>query len=156
MTSSGTLEARLDRLEARLALADLVADYAIGADGHDLARWRAIWCDDAIWAVGEDADQTFRGVDRICSAVQRQWATFPRMQHATSNHRVLIDGSDAATGRCDVVALVQLSDLRWIVGGGTYLDTYRRTPHGWKIASRVVDRPLYLEPLATLTGEPEF
>ncbi len=152
MEPSGTVEARLDGLETRVALADLVADYAIGADGHDLARWRAIWCDDAVWMAGEQEDQTFRGLDRICWAVQRQWATFPRMQHAMSNHRVLIDGSDEATGQCDVVTLVQLPDLRWVVGGGTYLDAYRRTIDGWKIARRVVDRPFDLEPFAASSG----
>jgi SnoaL-like protein len=74
------------------------------------------------------------------------------MQHATSNHTVeWIDG-DAAAGRCDAVILVQLPDLRWIVGGGAYEDEYRREDGRWRIARRTVVRPFDLAPLETSHG----
>jgi hypothetical protein len=89
MVTVGELASWLDRVETELALQRLVAEYCIGADHDDLARFRAVWTDDAVRdAAGDDRDDEehrFRGIEAIAAAVQGQWATFPRMQHATAN-----------------------------------------------------------------------
>lgn len=141
------LTRRLDLLESRLALSDLASAYAVSADGADLDRWRQLWTEDAVWDTGGDEEHCFRGLERICWAVQQQWATFPRMQHAVTNHTVTIDGNQAA-GRCDVVVLVQLPDGNWSLGGGTYVDCYERQDGTWRISRRCVQRPFDLAPLA--------
>jgi len=89
----------------------------------------------------------FTGIEAICAAVEEQWRAFPIMQHATVNHVVNVD-SDHATGRSDVVVMVQLDNGRWIVGGGTYQDVYRREAGRWRMARRTVVRPFDLAPLA--------
>jgi hypothetical protein len=153
MTTLDDLAARLERVETQLALHRLAADYCIGADQQDLARFTAVWTEDGLWdATGDepdDAEHLFRGVQAICTAVQEQWATFPRMQHATANHVVELDPNDSerAKGRCDVVVTVQLPDGRWVVGGGVYEDLYKRQDGVWRIASRSVRRPFDLQPL---------
>ncbi|MCL2553395.1 MAG: nuclear transport factor 2 family protein [Actinomycetia bacterium] len=149
MTTLEQLAARLDRVESELALHRLAHEYCAGADHRDRARWDAVWTDDAVWETG--GDQVFRGIDAIREAVGQQWRTFPVMQHATANHIVEIRG-DAATGRSDVVVLVQLPDLRWVVGGGTYEDEYRRRDGRWRIARRRVVRPFDLAPLGGSDG----
>lgn len=152
MTTIDELVARLDRVESELALYRLAHDYCAGADHRDEGRWLSVWTTDAVWAAGDDPDHTFTGIDAITAAVRRQWETFPIMLHATSNHVVEIDG-DHATGRCDAVVIVQLPDLQWIVGGGSYDDEYRRDPeHGWRIRRRAVVRPFDLAPLAPAIG----
>jgi ketosteroid isomerase-like protein len=138
------LAARLDRVEAELALHRLAHDYCVGADHRDRARWVAVWAADAVWEASPD--QIFTGIDEICAAAEEQWRMFPIMQHATANHTVTIDGA-TATGRADVVVLVQLRDGRWIVGGGSYHDHYRHEPDGWRITHRQVTRPFDLAPL---------
>jgi ketosteroid isomerase-like protein len=143
------LVARLDRVEAELALHRLAADYCVGADHRDLARWRAVWTADAVWQTSPD--QAITGIDAICAAAQRQWRAFPVMLHATTNHVVTLDG-DTAAGRSDVLVMVQLQDQRWIVGGGTYHDDYRREHGTWRIARRGVVRPFDLAPLAPSLG----
>lgn len=143
--------ARLEQLEAAQAIQRLAHDYCIGADSRDHDRWEAVWTSDAVWATGAEEENIFRGLPEICAAVQRQWRTFPRMQHATANHAVDIDG-DQASGRCDVVVMVQLPDMRWLIGGGTYEDEYRRDSGVWHIARRTVQRPFDLEPLAGTQG----
>lgn len=135
------LAARLDRVEAELALHRLAHDYCIGADHRDLARWQQVWTPDGRWEVGPD--RAFTGVDEIVAAVTRQWETFPVMQHSTVNHVVDVAGT-TATGRCDVVVQVQLGDGRWIVGGGTYEDEYRQEGGRWRISRRRVVRPFDL------------
>ena len=132
MVTLEDLSARLEQVETQLALHRLTAEYCIGADQEDPARFAGIWTDDALWdAAGddpEDEEHRFRGVEAITAAVRGQWATFPRMQHATANHVIDRDAADPdrAVGRCDVVVTVQLPDGRWVVGGGVYEDCYLR------------------------------
>jgi ketosteroid isomerase-like protein len=132
------LVARLDRVEAELALHRLAYDYCIGADHRDLARWQQVWASDGVWETSPD--RTYRGAEQITAAVTAQWQAFPVMQHSTVNHVVDVAG-ETATGRCDVVVQVQLGDGRWIVGGGAYEDEYRREAGRWRISCRRVARP---------------
>ncbi len=48
--------------------------------------------------------------------------------------------------------MVQLRDGRWVVGGATYEDEYRRERGRWRIARRRVVRPFDLAPLAPGDG----
>lgn len=57
-----------------------------------------------------------------------------------------------ATGRADVVVLVQLQDHRWIAGGGSYEDDYVRGDGTWQIAERRVARAFDLAPLTPSEG----
>jgi len=135
--------ARLERIEAELALRRLAQQYCVAADHRDLELWRAVWTPDAVWETSPD--RVFSGIDAICAAVRQQWQAFPIMQHGTVNHMVDVD---AATGRSDVIVHVQLGDTTWINGGGTYLDQYRRHDGSWRIARRTVTRPFDLGPIS--------
>jgi hypothetical protein len=152
MATLEDLVGRVDRIETELALRRLAHDYCIGADHRDPQRWDSVWTTDAVWATSDEQEHIFIGIEAIRAAVTEQWRAFPIMQHSTANHVVTIPGGDDATGRADVVVMVQLDDERWIVGGGTYEDDYRRTPDGWRIARRRVVRPFELAPLAPSTG----
>ena len=139
------LSRRLDHVETELALLRLAQDYCIGADQRDAARWRSVWTEHAVWQV--NSDLAYRGVEEIEAAVAAQWRTFPVMQHACVNHTVESVAGDDAAGRCDVVLMVKLPDGEWIVGGGVYLDRYRREDGRWRIVERRVERPFDLPPL---------
>ncbi len=158
MVTIEDLAARLEQVETQLALHRLAADYCVGADQEDMDRFAGVWTDAALWdAAGddpEDEDHRFRGLESILAAVRGQWATFPRMQHATANHVVDRDevDPDRAVGRCDVVVTIQLPDGRWVVGGGVYEDRYLRQDGVWRIASRAVRRPFDLAPLPASLG----
>lgn len=147
MSDDRDLLARLERVEAELALHKLAHRYCIAADHRDLDLWRAVWTPDAVWETGSDPDHVYTGTDAICAAVQRQWETFPLMQHGMVNHIVEFTGNHTATGRSDLVVHVQLEDGTWITGGGTYLDQYRRHDGRWRIARRTVTRPFDIGPL---------
>jgi hypothetical protein len=118
VTAIEDLARRLERVEAELALHRLAHD-CIGADHRDLGRWTSAWTTDAVWETSPD--RRFVGIEAICAAVEDQWRTFPIMQHATANHVVDVNGV-TASGRCDVVVLVQLPDRqpgRWPAGLGS-------------------------------------
>ena len=140
------LLARLERVESELALHRLAHNYCVAADHRDLDLWRTVWTPDAVWETSTDPDYVFTGLDAICAAVQRQWQTFPVMQHGTVNHVVDL-ANDTATGRSDVIVHVQLDNNTWITGGGTYRDGYRRVDGNWRIARRRVTGTFDLGPL---------
>lgn len=150
--------ARLERVEAQLAIQRTAADYCIGADQQDLMRWRGVWTADAEWDAGagddDDDEHRFIGIEAITAAVQQQWGTFPRMQHAGANHVIDFDphDPDRATGRSDVVVTVQLPDGRRVIGGGVYDDVYRRHEGSWRIAVRRALHPFDLQPLPASRG----
>lgn len=155
MTDAADLLSRLERLEAIEAIRDLVHRYCWGADHRDREVWQSVWAPDAVWQVGPE--QSFTGVPAITEAVAWQWRTFPQMLHATSNHRVLVDG-DEATGVADVVVMVCLSEdpddgeARWVVGGGTYRDTYVRAEGTWLISRREATDSFLTGPHAAFPG----
>lgn len=161
MTMLEDLVRRVERLEADAELHDLAQRYCIGADQRDLELWISVWTPDAVWETGPEAERTLNGIAAISAAVQAQWDALPIMQHATTNHRVVVTG-DTATGHSDVVVMVQLGEQvradagKWILGGGTYADEYRRTDDGWRISRRTVVRPFDLAPLAPSRGPIEL
>ena len=132
---------RLERLESIDAIRDLVARYCWGADHRDVAAWDSVWAPGAVWKVGPA--RSFVGGDEIRGAVERQWAAFPQMLHATANHRVEIDG-DRASGVADVTVMTRLGEDFgqhagcWVSGGGLYRDEYVRTEGTWYLGKREV------------------
>lgn len=99
MTAIEELAARLDRVEAELALHWLPHGYCVGADHRDRVRWEAVWTADAVWETSPEPDRIYTGIEAIYAAVERrQWQAFPHMQHATANHVVTTWWTSTATG----------------------------------------------------------
>ena len=138
------LVARLERVEAELALHRLAHHYCVAADHRDLSLWRRVWTPDAVWETDSDPDYIFTGIDAICAAVQRQWQAFAVMQHGTVNH--VVDLAQA-TGHCEVIVHVRLADGSWVTGGGTYEDRYEQIDGEWRIGRRKVKNAFDLGPL---------
>lgn len=130
-----TLEARIDRLESESALRRLAAEYCHGADKWNLERFLGVWTDDAVWVLSDVV--SYVGRDAIARVVERQWEAFVRYSHWTTNHVVEVVG-DHATGECDVDVTVLLHSGRWVRGGATYVDEYRRVDGRWLISRRDV------------------
>lgn len=128
-----TLEQRLDRIESRLAILDLVAAYCHGADGRDEQLFRSVWHDDAVWLA---APHRFVGLGEIVAAVARQWDAFASMHHSTSNSVVRFVSDDEATGRHDVLTLTVFADGRRLLSTGQYVDRYTRRDGRWALAER--------------------
>jgi len=134
-----SIAVRLERLEAIDGIRDLAARYCWGADHRDADVWDSVWTPDAVWQVG--SSRSFVGAEEIRGAVEQQWASFPRMVHATANHRIEIDG-DRASGTADVTVMTQLGEAfgrlagSWVSGGGVYRDEYVRVDGVWLLGRR--------------------
>jgi hypothetical protein len=67
---------------------------------------------------------------------------FPLTQHHITNRRIRVDG-DTATCTAELLAPMVMSGkegkLKMLLTGGRYVDTFARTPHGWRITNRVCE-----------------
>lgn len=133
------LAKRLDILESRIAIRDIVSNYCLGFDNHDWERFIGIWHEDAIWEIGPPFG-TFTGHAEIQSAVDDILYPFWReTHHLTTNLVIEFTGDDSATGICNVDCMGAANEASVVqMVGATYRDDFERRNGQWKIAKRHV------------------
>lgn len=134
----GELLARIDRLESRIALRDLVTDYCQAFDGLDFDRFLGIWWPDCVWDIGPPFGR-FDGHDGIRRAAQEVlWPVWRETHHLTSNLRLAFDDADNARGVCDVDCMGATRDDVVQMISATYRDRFQRRGGAWRILRRDV------------------
>jgi len=132
------LLSRIDELESRAALRDLVTDYCLGFDTRDWDRFISIWHPDAIWEIGEPFG-TFNNHDGIREAVYNVlYPVWRETHHLTSNLRLSFSDPDHAHGVCNVDCMGATADDIVQMISATYTDDFERRDGTWKIAKRHV------------------
>lgn len=131
--------AALQRLADRIELEDLVIRYANAIDRRDFDALDAVFLPDA-----HIDYRAMGGIEGDYPAI-KAWlpqalGSFPSYMHLVGNFDFRIDG-DAATGRIAcfnpmVVPDPQGGDAETMFLGLWYVDDYRRTADGWRIARR--------------------
>lgn len=145
--------ATLDHMLSRFALQDLVSDYCLGFDKRDWDRFLAIWWEDCVWEVGPPFG-TFEGHDGVTRAVKEiLWPAWMVSTHYTTNLRVVFDGTDAASGVCDVYCIGNTADGQAQTVAATYTDEFARRHGVWKISRRHVQMH-HFSPLVGITLSP--
>ncbi len=129
---------RIDELESRAALRDLVTDYCLGFDNHDWERFISIWHADAVWEIGPPFG-TFSNHEGIRKAVYEVlYPLWRETHHLTSNLRLTFDDPDHAHGICNVDCMGATADDVVQMISATYMDDFERRKGAWKIARRSV------------------
>jgi 3-phenylpropionate/cinnamic acid dioxygenase small subunit len=129
---------RIDRLESRHVMRDLVTDYCRGFDQRNFDRFLAIWWEDCTWNIGPPFG-VFEGHAGIQTAVQEiLWPVWRESHHLTSNLQVEFTGLDEARGECDVDCMGALMDDSVQMISATYRDHFTRRDGVWKIQRRDV------------------
>lgn len=132
----GTSE--IERLLQEREIVNLTVRYAWAIDHRHFGELAEIFAPDGTADYGRLG--TFLGPDAIAAAVAGALVRFDRTQHLVSNHQVVLDG-DLARGRCyfqaQHVTRGNAGDRNYIIAGD-YLDQFRRTEQGWRIAARVL------------------
>ena len=141
------LLARIDELESRNAIRDLVSDYCHGFDKRDFTRFLSIWWDDCIWDIGPPFGR-FEGYEGIHQAIYEVlWPAWAETHHLTTNLRVTFDDANNASAICDVDCVGTLTDGPTCqIVGATYSDRIQRRDGVWKILERNV-RIHYFNPV---------
>lgn len=133
-----TLILRVDELESRSALRDLVTDYCQGFDNHNWEQFISIWHEDAIWEIGPPFG-TFNGHEGIRQAVvEILYPAWRETHHLCSNLRLEFEDPDHARGVCDVDCMGATADDIVQMISATYTDDFERRDGVWKIAKRHV------------------
>jgi gamma-hexachlorocyclohexane dehydrochlorinase len=129
---------RVDELESRAALRDLVSDYCLGFDRHEWDRFMSIWHPDAVWEIGPPFG-TFTHHAGIRKAVEEVlYPVWRETHHLTSNLRLTFSDTDHAHGICNVDCMGATKDNVVQMINATYTDDFARRNGVWKIARRVV------------------
>jgi gamma-hexachlorocyclohexane dehydrochlorinase len=140
--SPSALEAlllRVDELESRMAMRDLVTDYCLGFDTRDWDRFIGIWHPDAVWEIGPPFG-TFVGHEGIRQAVfDVLYPVWRETHHLTSNLRITFQDADHARGVCNVDCMGATVDDVVQMISATYTDDFERRGGSWKIARRQVE-----------------
>src|SRR3954447_21872199 len=82
-------ETRLELLEARNDLLDLISRYGQGFDHQDAEMLRSIWREDAVLDL--DFFGRYTGIEEIMGAAAQFWAASPFMHHWMANPLVSVD-----------------------------------------------------------------
>jgi gamma-hexachlorocyclohexane dehydrochlorinase len=130
---------RLDRLESRHEIGDLVAGYCEGIDRKDLDKFVGLWHPDAVYLIGAGRGD-FHGlpeIRRFPEVAARAWV---QTHHWTTNHVITFIDADSASGRSDCIAICEHHGGGASVISATYLDSYTRRAGGWKFSRRQVIR----------------
>ena len=124
---------------------NLVARLAIQADGDDIDQYIALFTEDAEWRMSLPDGET-RSVghaDIKAAALQRRAAGVQgagsHTRHAITTLAIEVRGA-TATGRCYMLVLKNADATPVVSGMVVYDDHYRKTPEGWRLASRRVTR----------------
>jgi hypothetical protein len=131
---------RLELLETRNELLDVISGYAQGFDNHDPELLRKVFHADAVLDLG-DAFGSYRGIDAILDVAQTFWTNSPHMHHWMANPLFQIDlaaGTASATTALDCLCTYVETGTAHI--GGNYRDRYVRGDDGaWQIVERIFD-----------------
>ncbi len=132
------LTQRLDELESRAALRDLVSNYCYGFDGHDWDLFISIWHPDAVWDIGPPFG-SFEGHEGIREAVYDVlYPAWRESHHLTTNFKIEFSDADHASGVSKVDCMGANPDDVVQMVGATYTDDFERRDGVWKIARRGV------------------
>lgn len=131
------IDERVARVEAELAVRNLIADYALGLDTGDAERFMSVWSREATWVNG---GTPYSGREAIRTEVERQWGRRSLVHHWTTNSSVSVDvEAGRAVALSDVhVRAVDAGGAGSHVGG-RYRDSFVREDGAWRMSRREVD-----------------
>lgn len=135
------LAQRIDRIESRLAIQDIVARYAQAVDARDLDALTGLFVDDI--PLGDGGSGRAALADQLRPILQ----SFYRSVHQILGQVINLDGSDTASGTVYCRAEHECGD-RWVAMAMCYFDKYVRRDDQWYFAGRQA-RSFYHADMAT-------
>lgn len=140
--NNATLEGRLQQLEDRQSLSDLVTRYEIALDDRDIDALMNLFTADARFhlAPGAGAELAsgpdIRGRDNLRTFYSDRIRNYSLTLHYHHSQMIEFESESVATGVVMSHAEIA-SDGDAVIGALRYYDAYRREGDGWKFAERV-------------------
>lgn len=121
--------------ENRIAIGDLVHDYADAVVRRDAEQWAATWASDAVWELGKG--RRVEGRDAILELWNNAMDGFKAVvQNVVNNVADLDDYAGTGTGRCYIQENWWRADDSKGILLAYYDDAYTRVDGDWLFASR--------------------
>lgn len=133
----------INQLADRVAIIELVSNYAHALDNYDADAWVNCFTEDAIHEVqAGDSTIRFAGRDMLKKFVDAHIQLLPGTRHLMTNHVVTIDG-DYAKHKCTLTGTVARPDKVYLFVSGSYESDVVKVNGEWKIKHRLthVDNP---------------
>lgn len=148
--SKAELVRRIQRLEDRQAIQDLVTRYCSALDDRDLEAFAGVYADDAVM---RHADGTFRleGQAAIRTYYAERFKQYGVTFHYPHTHRIDFDDENRAHGEVRAHAEMGLGDQAFIAAF-RYSDQYVRVGSDWQFQERVLACWYYLPMAELATG----
>jgi ketosteroid isomerase-like protein len=141
-SSGDTLEDRIQRIEARFAIMDLVAEYCTGIDSRDLDRFVSCFTEDAV-VRHQDGVLSLMGRDAIHDYYSRRFRDYGATFHYPHSHSITVNHDATAQGVVTGHAEMGLDGEGWIAAL-RYTDQYRLEGKQWKFSERVIASWYYM------------
>jgi hypothetical protein len=148
----------LQEISDRMEIADLVHRYSQIIDSKDFDRLRdEVFCSDAF--IDYSVFGGSRGdLESTIAFLHKAMQIFPNTQHLNANIQIQLDG-DRATGRVMCLNPQQMKlpeqEEHIFFCGLWYVDEYRRTDEGWRIARRIEEKSYVFNPPEFLKSQDE-
>lgn len=145
------LARRLQRVEDRWALQDLIADYAFKVDDRDWDAIAELYAADSVF---DSAAGRHEGRDDVVAYYRQRTEQFGVTYHIPHSHTVEFESDDEATGVVGAHAELSIGGEGFVIAL-RYHDRYLREDGRWRFRERAV-RQLYAVPmndLASAIGE---
>jgi ketosteroid isomerase-like protein len=126
----------LDEVQAKLAGADLIAEWLHGIDSRDLDRAMAPWHPQGVLSF--TPGPVVEGHSAIQALLDKTWAAYPEMYHWVANLSLTVLGEGTMRGECRITALCAKASGTTIREVGTIVLGYTRTEGTWLISRQAV------------------
>ena len=138
------LEARVQQLEDRVAISDLVARYGFTVDDRDIKALAKLFAGNGRFR-SQDGVLDAQGRDAIMDQFHGRFAVLGPTNHVTHDHLIWFDADDPdrAFGRLNSHAEV-VRHGRTLVTALRYADEYVRSIDGWQFADRLLSFLYYV------------
>ena len=138
MTDFALLEQRIDRLESRAAISELVAAYGKACDDHDMPLLMSLFTDDACMDTPSGLMQA-DGREAIREMFETVLATRGPSFHWSHDHVIEFDDAARDAARGLILSHAETSPAGTVsVAAMRYEDTYRREAGRWLFARRTL------------------
>jgi hypothetical protein len=133
-----TLEERINELEARDQIKELIANYNHGYDKRDLELFMDVWEENAIWDWGTP-QESYQNKEEILERLQISWRDIPQTHHYTVNIVITIDSKNGeATAISDLDAtVIDKAGLPSMIAG-SYYDKFSNRTGKWRFIERKI------------------
>lgn len=129
---------RIDRVESRAAISEIVAKYCKACDDRDVPLLRALFTDDAV-VRSNDGVMTSDGIDAVMKMYGGRFEVLGISAHWTHDHIIAFDDTDTERATGEIFGHAEAHrNGQTLVTSLRYQDVYRREGGVWKFASRTL------------------